>query len=65
LIHQTTQKGKPFGVATKQLDYDRWVAGGLDSLYAYAKVKPPEAALTLEERVAKLEKDVADLKNRM
>ena len=33
-IHQTSQKGKPFGVESKQLDYDRW-QGNEQSLADY------------------------------
>ena len=53
-IHQTTNQGKPIGVESKQMNYDRW-QGDLNSFEAYLKGIVPERALTLEERVRKLE----------
>lgn len=65
IIHQNTQKGNPFGVETKQLDYDRW-QGDLASLYNYAGVTPPDSPQkpsTLEERVAALETQLKTLQD--
>jgi GH25 family lysozyme M1 (1,4-beta-N-acetylmuramidase) len=65
IIHQTTQKGIPFGVETKQLDYDRW-QGDLDSMYQFAGVKPPEDGTkppSIEERVLALEAQMKALQD--
>lgn len=61
-IHQTSQKGAPIGVQSKQLDYDRW-QGTSASLLAYLSKlpSPPQTqtesnqSQTLEQRVKKLE----------
>ena len=53
-IHQTSQKGEPIGVESKQLDYNRW-QGDLKSLQAYIGKTPEPEPLTLEERVKRLE----------
>ncbi|MBN2048662.1 MAG: hypothetical protein JW750_12525 [Anaerolineaceae bacterium] len=60
IIHQTADRGKPFGVQSKALDYDRW-QGTLASFYQYIGLQPtpptpPGGPLTLEERVERLEK---------
>ena len=38
LIHQTTDRGKPIGVESKQLDYNRWIFG-LPHLQNYTNFK--------------------------
>jgi GH25 family lysozyme M1 (1,4-beta-N-acetylmuramidase) len=57
IIHQTTDKGKGFGVESSRLDYDRW-QGDLESLSTYSGVR---MVPTLEERVEALEATVARL----
>jgi GH25 family lysozyme M1 (1,4-beta-N-acetylmuramidase) len=66
IIHQTTDKGKPFGVESAALDYDSWQLNLSVNNYFDAvgcnNIVVPEP-LTLEQRVAKLEEEVALLKS--
>ena len=57
LVHQTTAKGTPFGMATLQLDYDRWQfpQAHLDSFTGTTPTpEPPPTEPTLEKKVNKL-----------
>jgi len=57
-IHQSTDRGKPIGTESKQMDYDRWQGNEFD-FYAYVSEfngeAPQKPTLTLEERVCRIE----------
>jgi GH25 family lysozyme M1 (1,4-beta-N-acetylmuramidase) len=61
IIQQTSDHGAPIGVQSLQMDYDRW-QGDLTSLAKYVSVTPPPppTPMTLEERIARLEKAAKD-----
>jgi hypothetical protein len=64
-IHQTAGKAKGkldgFGVDSLNIDTDRWLQGGLASLYNWAGVPLPAPTPTLDERVTDLERRMSNL----
>lgn len=62
IIHQTTDKGAPFGVESKALDYNRWqLSTSVKEYFGLTQVQKPP--MTLEERVADIERRLSLLEN--
>ena len=62
IIHQTTDKGAPFGVESKALDYNRWqLSTSVKEYFGLTQAQKPP--MTLEERVADIERRLSVLEN--
>jgi GH25 family lysozyme M1 (1,4-beta-N-acetylmuramidase) len=65
IIHQTSDRGAPFGVQSKALDYNRWIGKGKRSLEQYLVKKSTPESEDLTAEASGIYGDLAEVCQRM